>query len=158
MLFQYNYKRFFSVCELFDGFQIFFKYGLRESTNQTDVSNENENQTDMSNKKDNLSKRDPHRIQTLFNSLNKLEEDTYYDFKFIKDLRTPRFALTLLEKVLSSDEKYDRMDHFQKQGLYMQSNDVIRTNLNQQSVIEISLSNNEHIMVNTYLKEIFHRD
>ena len=40
----------------------------------------------------------------------------------------------------------------------MEGRDVIRTTFEQESEIEIPLRNNEHMMVNTYLHELFEHD
>jgi hypothetical protein len=58
-----------------------------------------------------------------------------YDFKFIKDLRTPEFALTIIDRALVNDEKPGRFSNLRKKGLIMDGKDPITSNMDLQSVI-----------------------
>ena len=58
-----------------------------------------------------------------------------YDFKFIKDLRTPLFALTVIERAFINDEKFPRYRNMRKMGVIQDGKDVITSNLDLQSVL-----------------------
>ena len=70
-------------------------------------------------------RRDPYKIKRLFSNINELVRDPYWDFRFFKDLETPKFAITLLERALTDDEMVLRYDLFRKQEIQMNTNDII---------------------------------
>ena len=72
LVFQKNYKRFFNAMELLNGFQMLNRIGLEELGD-----------------KDTKEIRDPEDIIQIFAKLNKQQDERKYDFKFIKDIRTP---------------------------------------------------------------------
>ena len=71
----------------------------------------------------------------IFTKLNHQQDDRRYDFKFVTNLMTPSFALTLIEKALVNDRKFGRFRNFRKTALIMDGKDVITSNMDLVPVI-----------------------
>ena len=74
-----------------------------------------------------------------------------YDFKFLKDLRTPTFALTVIDRALINDDYAGRFQNLRKKGLIMDGKDPIASNMDLQSVMQYPLDCNDNKMVDIYL-------
>lgn len=124
VMFQYNYKRYFNPIELLNGYQMLNRIGLQQYSEHGTVLPEDEQIN-----------RDPQKIVDIFTKLNHQQDDRRYDFKFVTNLMTPSFALTLIEKALVNDRKFGRFRNFRKTALIMDGKDVITSNMDLVPVI-----------------------
>ena len=67
----------------------------------------------------------------VFEQLNQQQSDRMFDFVFIRDMRTPIFALSLIERVLADDFNCARFINFRNQGFLLDGQDVIIADLDQ---------------------------
>ena len=106
-----NYKRYFNAWEFLNGFHIINLIGISK----------NERRMQM--------------ICDIFHKVNNQHDDRQYDFKFIKDLTTPVFAMTLLERAFTSDTNFTRMQTSRTLGILQDGKDIIGTNMDLQSIV-----------------------
>lgn len=74
----------------------------------------------------------------------------------MKSIDRPRFALTLIEKVMRYDRFAERYKYFKSQQILMDS--VFQIDLNQVSMIQKPLENRDDIMLDTYLEQMLGSD
>ena len=109
----------------------------------------------MDGNQENQFKRDPYKVKRLFQNLNTQQKDLLWDFKFLKDMRTPTFTLSLIERVLINDQILHRFESFRKIGSLMDGRDVITANLDHQSTIQYPLERHDNMMVDIYIQQVF---